>query len=260
MKEDPLVSAVRPSSVPAKENRFEHEDEDEGRGRGNEGSESKCWKEIGLWGDKSCPELKKVSHCRNCPVYSAAGIRMLDRPLTPGYLEEWTELLARPKAPRVTGTKSVVIFRLGAEWFGLPIQVFQEVAERRPRHSLPHCDNKLLLGLVNIRGELLLCVSLADLLGLESDAVAARQEVKGAGQHSVYGRLVVVAREGHRLAFPVDEIYGIYRYHPTELKETPATVSQSASKYSLGVFSWQQKTVGCLDDELVFHSLNRSFA
>ena len=77
--------------------RTRSEDEREGRRRANE---SQCWKEIGIWGDSSCPELKKASHCRNCPVYSAAGIRMLDRPLTPGYLEEWTELLARPKTPR----------------------------------------------------------------------------------------------------------------------------------------------------------------
>src|SRR5437763_11431767 len=124
-----------------------------------------CWKTIGLWGDNSCPELQKVSHCRNCPVYSAAGIQMLDRKLAPGYREEWTELLARPKPARITGTKSVVIFRIGAEWLSLPAPTFQEVAEDRGHHTLPHRDNKLLLGLVNIRGELLTCASLGTLLG-----------------------------------------------------------------------------------------------
>src|SRR6185503_157399 len=71
-----------------------------------------CWNKIGLWGDSSCPELIRVSHCRNCPVYSAAGVQMLDRELTPGYRQEWSELLARPKPARITGTRSVVIFRI----------------------------------------------------------------------------------------------------------------------------------------------------
>src|SRR5690348_9868339 len=88
-----------------------------------------CWKRNGLWGDSSCPQLKTVSHCRNCAVYSAAGVQMLDRQLPPGYSAQWTELLARPKLPRVTGTKSVVIFRIGAEWLALPAPAFQEVAE-----------------------------------------------------------------------------------------------------------------------------------
>lgn len=178
---------------------------------------------------------------------------MLDRELAPAYRQEWTELLARPKPTRITGTKSVVIFRVGPEWLSLPAQVFQEVAERRVHHTLPHRDNDMLLGLVNIRGELLVCVSLSRLLGVE---VIKKKET----QHSVYERLLVVAREGQRLVFPVNEVYGIHRYHPAELKEVPATVSLATAKYSQGVLLWEDKTVGCLDDELVFYTLNRSLS
>ena len=212
-----------------------------------------CWKTIGLWGDSSCPELQKFSHCRNCPVYSAAGIRMLDRELAPGYLAEWTELLARPKLPRVTGTKSVVVFRIGTDWLSLPAPAFQEVAEDRGRHTLPHRDNKILLGLVNIRGELLICASLGGLLGLEM--LAGK---KAETRQSVYERLLVVRGAESRFAFPVSEVYGIHRYHPTELKEIPTTVSQATAKYSHGVLLWRNQTVGCLDDQLVFYTLNRS--
>ena len=42
-----------------------------------------CWNEIGVQGNGSCPELRKVIHCRNCPVYSKAGVQLLDRPLLP---------------------------------------------------------------------------------------------------------------------------------------------------------------------------------
>ena len=212
-----------------------------------------CWNKIGIWGDSSCPELTAFSHCRNCPVYSAAGVQMLDRELAPGYRQEWTDLLARPKPARITGTKSVAIFRIGAEWLSLPAQVLQEVAERRVPHTLPHRDSNMLLGLVNIRGELLVCVSLSRLLGVE----AAPAKTKEA-PHSVYERLLVAMRDGQRLVFPVSEVYGIHRYHPSELKAVPATVSLAAAKYSHGVLLWHDKTVGCLDDELIFYTLNRS--
>ena len=47
-------------------------------------------------GDRSCPELAKVTHCHNCPVFATAGRRFLDAPRPPGYLDEWTARLAAP--------------------------------------------------------------------------------------------------------------------------------------------------------------------
>ena len=38
-----------------------------------------CWDRIGVQGDASCPELKQHVHCRNCPVYSAGAMQLLDR-------------------------------------------------------------------------------------------------------------------------------------------------------------------------------------
>jgi Magnesium chelatase, subunit ChlI len=50
-----------------------------------------CWNQIGVFGDGTCPELAKVIHCRNCPVYAAGGrsLLMLGRP------RAGTSLLAR---------------------------------------------------------------------------------------------------------------------------------------------------------------------
>ena len=60
-----------------------------------------------------------------------------------------------------------MVFRIGAEWIGLPTDVFQEVAEECIVHTLPHRRGGVLAGLVNVRGELLLCVALEILLGME---------------------------------------------------------------------------------------------
>ena len=43
---------------------------------------------------------------------------------------------------------------------------YEEIAERRSLHSLPHRRRGIVMGIVNIRGELLICASLGKLLGL----------------------------------------------------------------------------------------------
>src|ERR1700675_2707168 len=53
-----------------------------------------CWNKIGVWGDRECPELKRVIHCRNCIVYSSAAAQLLGAELPQDYLERWTKHFA----------------------------------------------------------------------------------------------------------------------------------------------------------------------
>lgn len=167
---------------------------------------------------------------------------LLDREPPPGYLRELTERIAADKKIVDPGTSSGVIFRVGVEWLALPAIVFQEVAEAWVLHAVPHRRG----GIVTIRGEILLCASLAELLGLE-------QEKPGE-------RLLVASRGGNRVAFPVNEVHGVVRYHPRELKPVPATLAQSTAIYTIGLLPWQESTVGCLDEDLLFYTLDKSFA
>jgi chemotaxis-related protein WspD len=217
-----------------------------------------CWKQIGVWGDATCPKLAEVAHCRNCPVYSSAAAQLLNGQPPEDYLREWAERLARPRpAAEAPETQAALIFRLGAEWLALPAAVLQEVAELRPIHSLPHRRGRVLKGLVNVRGELLLCVSLGGLLGLEEPAAQASNGQRPA-RRGVYERLLVVSAEGGRLAFPVNEVHGIRRFAPAQLQPIPATVALAAARYTRGILPWEGRSVGCLDDETLFHTLNRS--
>lgn len=212
-----------------------------------------CWNRTGVEGDGSCAELEQYIHCRNCPVYSHAGSQILNRTLPPGYRQEWTEYFAEKKKPAAGSRISVVIFRLGAEWLALPAQCFQEVTEHRPVHSLPHRGHGVVLGLVNVRGELLVCVSVTRLLGLDQGASPEKL-------HSYYARLLVFIRDGSRLTFPADEVHGIHRLHPEEVTRPPMMTTKAALTFTQGVFSWQQKMVGLLDPELLFSTLDRSLA
>jgi chemotaxis signal transduction protein len=206
-----------------------------------------CWNRIGVRGDKSCPELERHSHCRNCPAYSAAAATLLDRDLTGPSAAAPTSQFAEIARAGQGGTESAIIFRVGIEWFALSTLLLDEIVGMRAVHSLPHRRNPALLGLVNVRGELVVCVSISRLL--IGEAAAASQ-----------GRLVVMRHANGRLAFPVDEVQHTHCYRPDELKPVPATVAKSASAFTRGLLSWRDRTVGCLDERLILEALDRSLA
>jgi chemotaxis-related protein WspD len=213
-----------------------------------------CWKEIGTFGDRSCPEIAALAHCRNCPVYSAAGRRLLDREHPEGYRQEWTDLLANRKDAGKVETVSIIVFRLREELLALKTVFFQEAAEAAVPHSIPLRTGEVFRGVVNVNGELILCVSVAALLGITGE------ENDKAADRKVYPRLVVVSREGQRFAFPADEVLGVHRFTLAVLQELPATVSRSVRALTAGVLPWQERTVGLLEEEKFFAALSRSLA
>ena len=92
---------------------------------------SQCWKRIGIWGDESprCQELDRLIHCRNCEVYATAGRGLLERAIPDDYRDEWTAALALTKDTERSDQRSVLVFRLGDEWFGISTSAFREVSD-----------------------------------------------------------------------------------------------------------------------------------
>jgi chemotaxis-related protein WspD len=219
-----------------------------------------CWNQIGVMGDRTCGELKTVIHCRNCNVYSAAGRSLLERDAPPEYLQEWTNILSETSTQQVgvgegtlvraTDTLSVIIFRLGNERLALPVNILQEVTSPYSMHTVPHRSNNVFLGLINIRGETLLCISLRDLLGLEPAAASA------VSQTISPQRMIVAGKSESKWVFPVDEVYGTYRFHLNEFKAAPVVISKASEAFTKGVITWQDKKLSFLDSELLFYTLN----
>jgi chemotaxis-related protein WspD len=182
--------------------------------------------------------------------------RLLDREVTEGSLRESTAFVAEKKGLIERGTKSVVLFRIGQEWLALPTGVVQEVSDLYTVRTMPDRRGGVLSGLINVRGELLLCVSLGVLLGL--DHVAIGRDSAGIMPSD---RLLICKHGEGRLAFQVSEVYGLHRYHPRDLRDAPATLTRaSGGAYTLGLMTWEERIVGCLDDELMFYSLNKALA
>jgi chemotaxis-related protein WspD len=212
-----------------------------------------CWNEIGVLGDASCPELPTFIRCQNCPVYTRVGVLLLDRAPPPDYRREQKQYFERGKEVPAPNRHSAVIFCLHTEWFALPTEAFQEVTEWRPVHSLPHRQHGVVLGLVNIRGELLVCVSLGHVLGLSG--LSPLEVLRTNPQ-----RLLAADWGGSRFVFPVNEVGGIHRFDMQQLQEPPATLSKSNRTFTRGILHWEDRTVGFLDPNGLFSSLDRSLA
>lgn len=214
-----------------------------------------CWKRIGVWGNEKprCSRLEEVIHCRNCEIFTQAGRNLLERSLPEKYQKEWTEVMSARKEEDIPGTVSVIIFRIEEEWLALRTRVLAEVIdpENLYSHSLPHRRNPVLMGIINVHGEIQLCVSLKSLLGIENSP--REKQARKANK-----RMVVVNSNSGQWVFPVDEILGIYRIHPGTFQNVPVTVAKAQSTFTKGIFNWEDRHVAFLDDDLLLYALVRN--
>jgi chemotaxis-related protein WspD len=202
-----------------------------------------CWQTIGIRGDKSCSRLPEYVHCRSCPVFASAAAECLERPVTADYREEWTRHYAEPRAASTARIESALVFRIGSEWVALPTRVFAEAAEARVPHALPYPRSSATLGIVNVRGDLIVHVSLVELLGTAS----AQTQARAAGGPGP--RLLVLADRGRRIAFTADEVDGVYRYDPEHVRQVPSTLDRAPTAHTLGVLELGGRSLAFLDSE-----------
>jgi chemotaxis-related protein WspD len=213
-----------------------------------------CWNRIGVRGDSSCERLADYLRCLNCPVFETAAAKLLDRPIPLVDLSRH-ESRQSSSTQRAHGThaatESFLVFRIGDEWLALPTPIFKSIVQTRPVHTLPHRQHRAVLGVVNVQGDLLVCLSLAHLLGFEAATTShdARHDLP---------RLLVVSRDEEHAVFPVDQVDGVHRLASATFSAPPATLSEAAAAHTRAVAPWRNVSVGVLDADALFDTLNRS--
>lgn len=207
-----------------------------------------CWNRIGVHGDKSCPLLIEHIHCRNCSVYSVAATRLLDRY---ALQQEHHEQSTAVEASTDVVTRSLLMFRLGEEWLGIATRCLVEVAPLQPVHSLPHQRSRALLGVANVRGALVACLSLVELLGLDTSGGL----VPGG---RVMPRMLIIAAQGGSVVVPVDEVDGIHAIDENALKAASVSTQQANARYTRGVLQWKGRSLRLLDEEQLLSAVTRS--
>ena len=125
------------------------------------------------------------------------------------------------------------------------------------------------MGMVNVRGQLLLCCSLHGLLGLKQIDLQPLIAHKHEGKQSIQipddaailtpERLLVTSlttgRVTRRWTFPVNEVAGVHRIGREELREVPSTVGKPGQRLSNALFNWDSNIVSLLDTSRLFEDL-----
>ncbi len=206
-----------------------------------------CWNRIGIHGDKACPLLEEHIHCRNCSVYSAAATRLLDR----YSLQQDQREAVVSKVEIDVKTRSLLMFRLGEEWLGLATRTLVEVAPLQAIHSLPHQRSRALLGVANVRGALVACLSLVELLDLDGSVAP----VSGG---RIMPRMLIIAAHGGPVVVPVDEVDGIHAIDERILDAASQSGAQASAKYTRGVLQYRGRSLRWLDEEQLLSAVTRS--
>lgn len=205
-----------------------------------------CWNTIGVWGSQAprCEKLQEVVHCHNCEVYWDAGRKVFEKNIPEGYLEQWSNILASKLVPPAKTSQSIIYFRLADEWFAFSTRNFVEVSQRKAIHTIPHQTGDLILGVVSIGGAIRLCFSLRFLL-----RVANTAEKLPPVNNAVYKRFLVVRVHDDDFVFPVDEVGGVYRYDPRDMKQIPVSVDSNTASLLNGVLDIEGRDVACIDTD-----------
>ncbi len=169
-------------------------------GPGDEG----CWKRIGVWrhsGDP-CERLEEYFHCHHCPVFSQMARQVLGRPAVDNPTFETVEDLEVSETVRDTIETFVV--KIGDALVGFPRGLINQVMGFSRIHSIPNRHSQTIKGLVNIDGEIKICISLGRLLNIE----AGNKNKNNNAQNAIHERLVSIATASGEWILPVSAVIG----------------------------------------------------
>ena len=175
-------------------------------------------------------------HCRNCPVVRPAR-RSCWTALPPTVYLASGRVRSRSRSMPRTSRPGRSSSCVAAEWLALPTSVVMEIANVLPIHSLrTGATTTVLAG--QRTGEVSICVSLGRVVGVEP--VAAAGQPRRARPPSACSW---IRREDVRAVCPVDEVHGIHRFHPRELR-TFRTVAKAPVTHSTAVLWWRERAGG----------------
>ena len=156
----------------------------------------------------------------------------------------------------------MILFRVGQEWLVLSVQPISEITNVRPIHVIPHRSNPFLLGIANIRGELPLCVAMYRLLQSpdaehehKMSRVSRMIAEEKPEENSSLGRFLVVRLPNGVWALWVDEVHSVIRIEPDKVESIPSTLKRNMQSILAGVYSFEQKSIGIIDEEKLAQQL-----
>lgn len=130
-------------------------------------------------------------------------------------------------------TDEVVTFRLGAQWFGIPVLDVQEVIGPQRIASVPLAAPTV-AGLLNLRGQIVTAIDLHQRLQIPHDTSESLMNV-------------VVCDGGELFALIVDEVGDVAAVSPGALEPLPASLDGAWARVCVGVVRMDQGLLAVAD-------------
>jgi purine-binding chemotaxis protein CheW len=133
----------------------------------------------------------------------------------------------------LNSTDEVVTFRVGKQWFGIPVLNVQEVINHQRVARVP-LARPFIAGLLNLRGQIVTAIDMHE-----------RLEISRTASESLMN--VVVCDGGELFALIVDEVGDVAAVTPQMLERLPAGLDASWARVCTGVVRMDQGLLTILD-------------
>lgn len=212
----------------------------------------KCWENIGSAGTGICELLDEYNHCKNCPIYAQGGRRLFEREVSHDMISEWTSIISSPKEIEASNKISIVIFRIADEFIGINTNIFQEAIVDKVVHYVPFRTNHYFHGLINVNGELLMCVSLASFFNL-----ATVNYENNSSRNKLFKNLLIIKDKYLRFAFPVDEFFGVFSVSKDIFKSPPLMITKADFSSSDSIIEIKNKKIAIINEKKLFSIIDK---
>ena len=140
-----------------------------------------------------------------------------------------------------------IVFGLGAETYGIEIGLVHEIIRHQVPTAVPSAPAAV-LGLINLRSQILPVLSLRAIFGLPAVAVDAS------------ARIVLVGLDGSRVGLLVDEVFEVRTLAADTIQAPPAFASGEAGFHAVGIAQTARGIVVLLDIEDAVASVDLGLA
>ena len=134
--------------------------------------------------------------------------------------------------------QQLVVFRLGAEEYGIPISQVKEIIQYKGATRLPQTPD-FMEGVINLRGKVIPVIELAKKFGLADSSGADR-------------RAVIIETDGQEIGVIVDEVTEVIRLQDSAIE--PAPTMMASNDYIRGIGKDDNRLLILLEVEKLFGS------
>jgi len=136
-----------------------------------------------------------------------------------------------------------ILFKMGDEYYGLPIASVKEIIKPLPITRFPKSP-PFVEGIINLRGGILPIVNLRKLFGLEPLPVTDES------------RFIDIHLSGLKIGIVVDGVSEVVRISNNQIEAAPPIICGVDGKYLTGIARLEERLVLLLDLEEIFSQWN----